>query len=418
VGLKLPKISDRLLFAAALAVAVLMLIRFAVHKAPEKTTLVFAYAEMPSMNQKEEELLHSLAGEFEALNPEIRIRFEKKSYDELKNLVRETPGTETENTKNRKTVPDIAALDDWLLRDGIRKGSLVSPYADKGDEHGEIPPETSRTVPLVSLVDVLFYNIDILKAAGLDRPPGNYGEFLAAAEAVAKYAMTERAGADEIHAVALALSPDDPRSVFRDVFSWMWAAGSGPLSPETDGNFPGRRTAAALEFLGQLARDGRLAPGTFEKTGMERLEEFAEGKIGMMTGSVKDIAFLEKSMKGAFGITRVPGPAEYPGRPVFALYGLYAGILRQCAHIDEARAFLAFLAEKNPGETAWMETEDPLSVKARDMYEAAGIIQGYAGFIQGAELEDLVRKELVPLLEGNRSGADTAAAIANQWKIE
>jgi ABC-type glycerol-3-phosphate transport system substrate-binding protein len=401
--LKLPKISDRLLFAAALAVAALMLIRFAVLKAaePEKITLVFAYAGMPPMNQDDEELLRSLTGEFEVLNPEIKIKLEKKTYGELKNLVREIPDAETENAKNRKTAPDIAALDDWLLRDGIWKGSLASP-----------------AVPLASFVDVLFYNIDILKAAGLDRPPGNYGEFLAAAEAVAKYAATEGAGTNGIHAAALALSPDDPRSVFRDVFSWMWAAGSGPLGSETDGAFPGRRTAAALEFLGRLARDGRLAPGTFEKTGTERLEEFAEGKIGMITGSVKDIAFLKKNMKGDFGITRVPGPAEHSGRPVFALYGLYAGVLRQCVHVDEARAFLAFLAEKNPGETAWMETADSLSVKARDMYEAAEIIQGYAGFIRGAELEDTVRKELVPLLEGNRSGEDTAAAIANQWKIE
>jgi ABC-type glycerol-3-phosphate transport system substrate-binding protein len=418
--LKLPGISDRLLFAAALAVAALMLIRFAVQKAaePRKITLVFAYAEIPPMNEDDEELLHSLAGEFEALNPGIGIKFEKKSYGELKNLVREIPGAETENAKNRKTVPDIAALDDWLLRDGIRKDSLVSLYADKEKTQGETSPEISRAVPLVSLVDVLFYNIDILKAAGLDKPPGNYGEFLAAAEAAAKYAMTGGAGTDGIHAAALALSPDDPRSVFRDVFSWMWAAGSGPLGPETGGDFPGRRAAAALEFLGRLARDGRLAPGTFEKTGTERLEEFAKGKIGMMIGSVKDIAFLEKNMKGAFSITRVPGPAEYAGRPVFALYGLYAGILRQCAHVDEARAFLAFLAEKNPGQTAWMEAADPLSVKARDMYEAAEIIQGYAGFIWGAELEDTVRKELVPLLEGNRNGADTAAAIASQWKIK
>jgi spermidine/putrescine-binding protein len=200
----------------------------------------------------------------------------------------------------------------------------------------------------------------------------------------------------------------------------MWAAGDGPLSPD----FPGRAAAETLDFLGQLAREGHLAPGIFERSGAERLEEFARGEIAMMTGSVRDIAFLEERMNSAFGITVIPPPAEYAGKPVFALYGRYAGITAGCAHPDEAWSFLAFLAEKTPpaeparpiGENGADRGANPLVVKAGDMYEAAEIIQGYARLERGAELEAMVRKEIVPLLEGRRNGADTAAAIAGQWK--
>ncbi|MDR1106633.1 MAG: extracellular solute-binding protein [Treponema sp.] len=383
---------DRFLFAAILILAALITARLILHKAaePGKTTLIFA------MQEGEDGILSSLASEFEKLNPEIQLRIEKKSYEELKALVlggAESSGTPVAEGKTGGA--DLVVLDDWLLRDGIPGGGLapLSPYSGAEDQWA---------VPLVSFMDVLFYNIDILKAAGLDRPPGNRAEFLAAAKA---------ATGNGIYGAALSLSPGDPRSVFRDVFSWMWAAGGGPLSPD----FPGRAAIGTLDFLGQLAREGCLAPET---------EEFAGGKIAMTTGSVKDIAFLEGKVN--FGITVIPPPAGYTGKPVFALYGLYAGITAGCAHPDEAWSFLSFLAEKMPsaglvrpiGESETEADLNPLAVKARDMYEAAEIIQGYARLERGAELEAAVRKEIIPLLEGRRNGADTAAAIASQWKGE
>ncbi|MDR1419167.1 MAG: extracellular solute-binding protein [Treponema sp.] len=388
---------DRLLCAAALVVAALMTARLILHKAaePEKTSLVFA------VEEEEDGVLSSLAAEFEKLNPEIRLRLEKKSRGELGALVLDAPEMSGAAGKAGPAGgADLVVLDDWLLRDGISGGGLapLSPYSGAEDHWA---------VPLVSLMDVLFYNIDILKAASLDRPPGNRAEFLAAARA---------ATGNGIYGAALSLSPGDPRSVFRDVFSWMWAAGGGPLTPD----FPGRAAAGTLDFLGQLAREGCLAP----ESGTERLEEFAGGKIAMMTGSVKDIAFLEGKVN--FGITAIPPPAGYTGKPVFALYGLYAGITAGCAHPGEAWSFLSFLAERMPsaglirpiGESGTETDTGPLAVKARDMYEAAEIIYGYTRLERGAELEDAVRREIIPLLEGKRNGAATAEAIADQWKRE
>jgi hypothetical protein len=138
----------------------------------------------------------------------------------------------------------------------------------------------------------------------------------------------------------------------------------------------------------------------------------------MMTGSIKNIAFLEEHMKDPFGITRIPAPAAM-GRPVFARYGRYAGISSACAETEEAAAFLDFLAEKLPAaaEPVSHTEGNALLVKARDMYEAAGIIQDYTRLEGGAELESLLRIQLVPLLEGRSGGADTLSALEKQWSV-
>jgi ABC-type glycerol-3-phosphate transport system substrate-binding protein len=404
--LKMPGHADYFLFFAALALTALLFFRFFPGRNPGFRGIDLVLAVMD-----DDEDLSVLAGKFMERNPGILIRIEKRTGDEIRRFMREVP----------EKGPDIVVLDDWQLREGIENSRLM-PAAGEGS--GET--ETQWAFPAAVFIDVLFYNTMILAAAGLDRPPADREEFLAAARAVAS--------AGGVHAASLALSPEDPRSVFRDVFSWIWASGAGPGDLSADGESselrppgyedgagsPRERAAAALDFLARLSREGLLAPGTFTKTGAERLEEFAAGKIAMMTGSVKDIAFLEERMRGTLGVTRIPGPAEYAGRPVFALYGRYIGITAECSHPGEARSFLAFLAEEKfpaglPGPAPENRTS-PLYVKVADMYEAAGLVRGYANLERGAELEAALRQELVPLLEGRRNGADTADAAVKQWK--
>ncbi|MDR0601519.1 MAG: hypothetical protein LBG42_03990, partial [Treponema sp.] len=114
---------DRFLFAAALVLSALMITRLFLHKAaePQKVSLVFA------VQEGEIGLPASLAAEFERLNPEIRLRPEKKSREELRVLVFEAPDAGG---------PDIVVLDDWLLRDGISGGGLVSlaPHSGVKDQ--------------------------------------------------------------------------------------------------------------------------------------------------------------------------------------------------------------------------------------------------------------------------------------------
>jgi multiple sugar transport system substrate-binding protein len=191
-----------------------------------------------------------------------------------------------------------------------------------------------------------------------------------------------------------------------------------------------RAAAETLEFLGQLSREGLLSPGAFEKTAAQKTEEFAQGKFAMMIGSVEDIPFLRERMGDtAFGVTLIPGPAAYAGKPLIGPSSWYAGISGSCQYPDEAWAFLAFLAEKSPFLAARVRAvpgsgdgpdnyiaEVPFYAKAWDIYEASDVIRNFSDFPSKGDPEIIIREELASLFGGEKTAVETAAAIQTRWE--
>jgi ABC-type glycerol-3-phosphate transport system substrate-binding protein len=401
-------------------------------------------------NRLEQDEVMSLIGEFEERNPGIRIRLTDGSHAE-------GDGSGEENFP-----AGVIVFDEGRINGFIRRGFLapLNPYLDSlrgvhtaapdGGTKGMDPEsntlreqhtpsawggvvdsgteEDQRVIPLVSFMDILFYNIDLLKAEGFDRPPKTREEFLACARAMAarREGAASAQGRGGAYGTALALSPGDRLGIRREIFPWAWAAGAAIIR---DGqvDFSGRPAVETLRFLGQLHTEGLLSPGSFDKTRAQKNGEFARGTIAMMTGSTEDIPLLRKRMgDAAFGITQIPGPAGFAGKPAAGSSSWYAGISASCEYPDEAWTFLTVLAEKSPLLAARVRavpgsgpqdyiTGDDFYAKAWDIYEASDLIREFSGFPEGDELEALIREELPPLFEGSRSAADTAAAIQNRW---
>ena len=252
-------------------------------------------------------------------------------------------------------------------------------------DDGEFMELTSvRAQLLVSFMDLFFYNIDILQGANRDRPPRTRAEFLAAARAVAGFTVP-RATVPEagIFPLALGLDPSDPLALRREIFPWVWAAG-GELLDES-----GELSSIAAEtiaFFLQLNREGLVTPGSFEKTGEQRLEEFAQGSIAMLAASSRDIPFVQRSGIN-FGVTAMPQTS--PGGNRLGLSGIYAGISAHSVRQAEAWHFITFIAEKNqvlaqvlravPGSMLNYPdeyiAEDPYLFRAWDIFEAADIVE-------------------------------------------
>ncbi|MDR2923804.1 MAG: extracellular solute-binding protein [Treponema sp.] len=322
---------------------------------------------------------------------------------------------------------------DMLFFDDSEFGRLRSGGASKGDAPNGVAPEGAKllsltpyiaantqdeeaaiedapdqdaqwALPLMSFMDLLFYNIDILQAANFDRPPKTRAEFLATARAVANTG----AGQNSVYSFAL----DLPQGVRRSVYPWIWAAGGEICAPKgaaptNDPPALSRTAVDIIAFFGQLQREGLLSPGP--ETGAQRLEEFAKGKIAMITSSASDIAFLQRSAGSVnFGVTAIPGTTQ--GKNRLGLSKIYAGISADCARPDEAWAFLSFIAGKSqvlaealtaipgsipavfPGEYI---VKDPLYSKAWDIFEAAEIIEYPGDDPLEEETERLVRKKLM-----------------------
>jgi len=339
------------------------------------------------------DIVDALIREFEELNPDLRIQ----------EITRDATVDEAEVGS-----ADIIFFDDGGYCNLINASALASLASY---HHAE--GQTGKwALPLVTFMDLFIYNIDILKAANLDRPPKTRAEFLAAAKAV----MENNAAPPEqesVFAFALGLSPADPLALRRDFYPWVWATG-GEVRLQTDEPALPRAVTDAIAFLGQLNREGLLAPGTFEKTGAQRLQEFAEGKIAMMTISARDLAFLQNNAQGiTFGITTLPAMTQ--GKNRMGLSSVYAGISSECSLPDEAWRFLAFFAGKKnilaealgavPGSfpnvfAGEYIAQNPLYSKAWDIFEAADIVEYEPGQPPEEEFNHLIRKKLAEAFEG------------------
>jgi ABC-type glycerol-3-phosphate transport system substrate-binding protein len=285
--------------------------------------------------------------------------------------------------------PDIVFFDDSEIGGLIDNSALASldPYHYEWAAHWALP--------LVSFMDIFVYNIDILKAANRDRPPKTRVEFLAAARAVTE-------SKENVFAYALGLHPEDTLALRRELYPWVWANGGDIHAIDS------REVMDIVAFMGQLNREKLLMPETFEKTGAQRLEAFAQGKVAMMTVSARDIAFLRNNAENFdFGITAMP--VITPGKNRLGLLHIYAGINSACTLPDEAWTFLAFLAGKShvlaealgavpgrfsgafPGEYI---AKDSLYAKAWDIFEAADIVKHQSGAPPEKETNDILRGKL------------------------
>jgi multiple sugar transport system substrate-binding protein len=269
----------------------------------------------------------------------------------------------------------------------------VSPLAPLSSYILNETEAEQRAVPLVYFMDLFFYNIDILAAANCFRPPKTRAEFLTAAKAVAE--LGKATPANTVYGLALGLNREDPTALRREIYPWIWADGGEVSTVNADGKTLLSRPATdMIAFFGQLNREGLLAPGTFEKTAAQRLEEFAGGKIAMMAASARDIPYLRRTARDVnFGITAMPSASAF-AKNRLGLSGIYAGISGGSTLQDEAWAFLAFIAGKRPALYAALGAvpgiypdvipgeyidEDPLLSKAWEIFEAADIVEYYPG---------------------------------------
>ena len=317
-------------------------------------------------------ILGDLIQDFEELNPELQIQVEADNN------------------------ADIVFFDDSEIKRLIASASLTSlePYI-----HSEAQTE-QWAVPLVSFMDLFFYNIDILEAANLDRPPKTRTEFLAAARTIAAQKTA--------FPLALGLSESDPLALRRDFYPWIWATGNDLRSPGREDLTLSRSANDTIAFFAQLNKEGLLAPNSFEKNGVERLLEFADGKIAMISASSRNITLLQRGAHNInFGISTMPQTAQ--GQNRLGLSWIYAGISSDCTLPDEAWSFLAFVAGRKqlleealcavpggfpnafPGNYI---TTDPLLSKAWEIFEAVDIVEYFSADPLEEETDRIIREKL------------------------
>lgn len=421
---------DRFLFILAILLALgISAVKVATKNVigSQAVTLVFSQW---WQDEREREALNIIVDEFEKSYPHIKIRLDSRSYQEIEDQVLNLVNDKITGFTDTAPLGDILALDSRWLYGLIQNDMLepLGPYKQKTNFVQALQPNDPQRAydewafPLVSFMAPLFYNIEVLHQAGFDRPPKNWTDFLL-------YARTITDKDSGRFGSALALGPEYPQGIYLDLYSWIWASGTVIIT-NNEPNFTAPPVIDALRFLNTLHQEGLIAPDMFLKSREQKLEEFSAGKIGMMIASVQDIELVRQKMGDSnFGITAIPGPDMYLGKPVFGLTNWYAGISQECAYKNEAWIFLSFLARRVSILTAASHAvpgsrsdpgnyfkEDAFYSKAYDMYEGGDGIQEFAGYPAVHVLDFIVREELYAMFELGQSEAATAGAIQRRWE--
>jgi len=370
------------------------------------------------------ELTEALLQEFNGKNPGIFVHHIKTESAE-NNSSSPVPSTDAparffrqnRNSPVLPPSPDILIFDEGEFSVLAAAGKLAEFYC-------EFEETTQLAIPLVSFMNMLFYNIEILAAAGFNHPPKTRDEFLAYSRAVSRRNFPGVSG------TTLSLNPEDRQALSRDFFSWILASGGNfwPAEDNSPASFNNHISASDITFFGALYREVQAQGiSLFETTSEKRIKDFAQGKIAMMIASTSAIPYLREQMgDAAFGVTTIPVSGT-GGKYNISLSSIYAGI---SSETETLMRFLEFLEERSvlfctelkavpglvsnliPGDYV---RDDPFYLKAWDIFEASRIVEGFSGKPNAEEYETVFMEELQNFFEGKQTAAQTAAVIQRRW---
>ncbi|ROS29162.1 multiple sugar transport system substrate-binding protein [Rathayibacter sp. PhB127] len=367
--------------------------------------------------------LRGLMDDFEAANPGITVDLLSGPYASTKEQLFAGAAA--------GTMSDVVGLDGAWISDFAKQGALadLAPLlSDAGFDESQLSSTVvvdgkTAMVPVVNFVYPLFTNDALLSEAGVTAPPSTRSEFESAAKAIT-------ALGDNTSGWVLPLSSDAPNGIQNDVMSWVWASG-GSMLDDGKPDLTNDAVTSAVDYIAQLDADGVIAPGAATMKEQDKVEEFTNGRVGMMIDSLSHIATIRESNPDLkFSISAIPAEDGFSGERgiPFASWGI--GVSASSEHPAEAAKLVSFLmsADTNsklstlanafPGNTAStpdFSDSDPLYQEAFDIYSAGYPANEFVGLPVAEQLMRDFDEQLQAALNGDQSVDEALEKSQEAW---
>lgn len=365
----------------------------------------------------------ALMDEFEAQNPGIKVELISGPYSTTREQV--VAGAAA------GTMSDVVGLDGAWVSDFVKQGSLASLtdlMSQAGYDDSQLAAQiqlngATYMIPVVNFVYPVFVNLDLLAAAGVENPPATRSEFAAAAQQLAD-------SGENVYGWVLPLSLEQPNGIQNDVMSWAWASG-GSMMKDGLPDVTNDQVRSASEFIKGLWDAGVIAPGSFSMREQDKVEEFTNGRVGMMISSLAHINMLrERNPDLNFAITALPAEDGYDGKRglPYASWGI--GVSANSPHQAEAWKLVEYLmsAEVNsklssianafPGNvnsTPDFVQTDELFAAAFDVFQTGYLANEFVGLPVAENLMREFAEQFQLYLDGSQSLDDTLNAAQEAW---
>ncbi len=370
--------------------------------------------------------LRGIMDDFEAANPGIKVNLLSGPYASTKEQLFAGAAA--------GTMSDVVGLDGAWVSDFAKQGALADLtklMSDAGYDDSQLASQikvdgSTYMIPAVNFVYPLFTNDDLLAKAGVTAPPSTRTEFSNAAKAVT-------ALGDNTSGWILPLSQEAPNGIQNDVMSWVWASG-GSMLKDGKPDLTNSDVKSAVEFVQGMWKDGSIAPGSFTMKEQDKVEEFGNGRVGMMIDSLAHINLLRKNDPNLkFSISAIPAVDGFSGERgiPYASWGL--GVSGSSAHPAEAFKLVQYLMSEKvnselstkanafPGNTKSVPDfsgSDPLFKTAFDIYKKGYPANEFTGLPVAEELMRTFDTQFQSLLNGDQSVDDTLKNAQSQWESQ
>lgn len=389
----------------------------------EKVTLEFAQWWEPELPAS---ALQGVIDDFQKANPNITVKLLSGPYASTKEQV--VAGAAS------GTMSDVVGLDGAWVSDFTKQNAITDLSAlmkDNGYDDSQLVSQVAidgktRMIPVVNFVYPLFTNDDLLSQAGVSAPPSTRSQFMDDAKKVT-------ALGNNTAGWVLPLSLDAPNGVQNDVMSWVWASG-GSMLKDGKPDLTNKAVTSGTQFVKDLWDAGVVAQGSFTMKEQDKVEEFTNGRVGMMIDSLAHINLIKKENPNLkFSISAIPAEDGYTGaRGIpYASWGI--GIAENSKHKAEAFKLVSYLMSKDvnsklstlanafPGNkesTPDFSNSDPLFAKAFDIYKAGTPANEFVGLPVSEQLMRDYGEQLQLALNGNESVSDALKNAQAKWVAE
>lgn len=370
--------------------------------------------------------LRAIMDDFETANPDIKVTLVSGPYAATRDQI--VVGAAS------GTLSDVVGLDGaWV--NGLTKQGAITSMAElmeavnyDSSQLADIVKVDSKSVmlPLASFVYPVYVNLDLAKEAGVDKMPSTRSEFAVAAKKMTNAEKNQ-------YGWVLPLSLQSPGGIQNDVMSWVWASGKSMMK---DGkpDLTNEHVVGTLDFIKGMYDDGVIAPGIFAKKEQDKVEEFVNGRVGMMVSSLAHINLIrERNPDLNFGISAFPAMDGYDGARglPYASWGI--GIAESSENKEEAWKLVSYLmspevngklvsiANAFPGNVNAQPdfvTSDDLFAKAFEIFKTGYLANEFVGLPVAEELMRQLNIEVQKMFEGQQTSQEAAAAAQKKWLAE
>ena len=235
--------------------------------------------------------LRGIMDDFEAQNPDIKVTLVSGPYASTRDQI--VVGAAS------GTLSDVVGLDGAWVNDLAKQGAIAAMddlMSSSGFDASEVAAVievdgNSHMFPVASFVYPVFVNLDMLAAADLKDLPSNRTEFVEAARA-----MTDESANQ--YGWVLPLNLQAPNGVQNDMMSWVWASG-GSMMSDGKPDLTNDGVVGMLDYVKSMYDEGLISPGAFAKKEQDKVEEFVNGRVGMMISSLAHINLIRERSPGS-----------------------------------------------------------------------------------------------------------------------